>query len=144
MIAPRASRLLWHLNRSLDPLLTANPQALAGHVERLLIQQEELFDAARGGVDKSLRARFDARVRTVNVALCGAWEEAQEMIRRGVPAWHFEVTQSPAVRYPHEKQWAPPKDPRVVLGGSDPVEQDESDGGVGDDFALCVSYSGTN
>lgn len=24
------------------------------------------------------------------------------------------------------------------------VDQDESDGGVGDDFALSVSYSGTN
>jgi len=77
--------------------------ARAGHIERLLIQQEELFDATRGGVDKSLRVRFDAWVRAVNVSLCGAWEEAQEMIRRGVPARIFEVTQTPAVRYPHEK-----------------------------------------
>lgn len=72
--------------------LTANPSALAGHIERTLVLQEDLLAAGSRGIHASLRPRFDAHVRAVNSSLCAAWEAAQEMIEHGTNPKCFEVS----------------------------------------------------
>lgn len=61
MIAPRSSRLMAKINWPIPPPVCladlawwyAGHVVLSGHIEQLLVQQEELFDAARGGVHRN-------------------------------------------------------------------------------------------
>lgn len=101
MINPRLTRLTALLNTPPSPLIAANASALGGCIERTLVLQEDLLAATKGSVHASLRPRFDSHVRKVNLALCEAWEAAQEMINRGVDPRLFQVSNEEPRRSPY-------------------------------------------